>query len=271
MGRPLWYVELVKKTFPSRFFLARLTHVPIIGKIVHVMIFHDINMVYLPQNKVIKVGKTVEDSGSTILPSQVVEHFVEQANYHWIMNFCICRSASKCEDYPKELGCLFLGEAVLKINPELGRQVKKEEALRHLKKCEEANLVHLVGKDKFDTMWLNIGPGEKLLTICNCCPCCCLWRMLTHVSPKIMPKVTKLPGVSVRVTETCIGCGKCTSSNVCFVNAIKMINKKAVITEECKGCGRCVNICPQNAIEISYNEESVEKTIDRMELLVDVT
>jgi hypothetical protein len=90
------------------------------------------------------------------------------------MNTCLCRDAKQCKDYPIDLGCLFLGEAALGINPRLGRGVTKREALEHIRRCREAGLVHLIGRNKLDTVWLGVGPGDKLLTICHCCPCCCL-------------------------------------------------------------------------------------------------
>ena len=88
-----------------------------------------------------------------LLPSQVVEHFIEKANYHWIMNTCLCRDASKCKDYPVTLGCLFLGEAALGINPKLGRRGRRR-AHDHVKRCREARLVHLIGCNKLDRIWL---------------------------------------------------------------------------------------------------------------------
>ncbi len=51
----------------------------------------------------------------------------------------------------------------------------------------------------------------------------------------------------------CIGCGTCTKG-ICFVDAIHLIENHAQISKECRGCGRCVEICPQNAIEISIND-----------------
>jgi hypothetical protein len=77
------------------------------------------------------------------------------------MNSCICREAERCEDYPIDLGCLFLGEAALGINPQLGRRVTKEKALQHVRRCREAGLVHLIGRNKLDTMWLGVGPGDR--------------------------------------------------------------------------------------------------------------
>ncbi|MFX0065425.1 MAG: DUF362 domain-containing protein [Candidatus Hermodarchaeota archaeon] len=277
MVRPLWFIELLKKTFPQRFMIAKLTKVPIVGKIIDSMLFEGDDIIYLPKddlvktsNQVIKINKAVNKPEEMVLPSQVLDRFIEEANYHWIMNFCICRSGEKCDDYPINLGCLFLGKAVLNIDPRLGRLVTKEEALKHVRRCREAGLVHLIGRNKLDTVWLDIGPADRLLTICNCCPCCCLWRILPHVSPQIQVKVKRMPGVKLTVTDQCIGCGKCLAS--CFVNAIQLINKQAVITDACRGCSRCVDICPQKAIVLTIdNNQFVEKSVERISELVDVT
>ena len=78
------------------------------------------------------MGLPVDDPGQTVLPTDLVDLFIDRAHYHWIMNFCICREASGCRDYPIDMGCLFLGEAVLGIHPKLGRLVSREEALAHL-------------------------------------------------------------------------------------------------------------------------------------------
>jgi ferredoxin len=149
--------------------------------------------------------------------------------------------------------------------------VSKEEALAHVRRCREAGLVHMIGRNRLDTVWLGVGPGEKLLTICNCCPCCCLWRMLPHVSPEISARVSGMPGVSVTVTERCAGCGICTQ-DVCFVDAIRLQNGRATISDACRGCGRCMAVCPEKAIELSIDEgRFLEESIGRLSSLVDVT
>lgn len=51
----------------------------------------------------------------------------------------------------------------------------------------------------------------------------------------------------------CTACGICVKN--CQVKAI-MIKEKAVITDKCVGCVRCTSICPENAIEILWNESS---------------
>lgn len=271
MSRPLWIVEVLKKTFPNRFLVAKLTRWPAIGRILDQWLFQGDDLIYLPQNRVLSINKPLDAPDSVVLPSHVVDHFIEKAGYHWIMNRCICRSAEQCKDYPIDLGCLFLGEAALGINPRLGRRATKLEALEHVRRCREAGLVHLIGRNKLDTVWLGVGPGDRLLTICNCCPCCCLWRVLPHVAPGIGAKITKMPGVTVTVNDRCVGCGTCTEG-VCFVDAIRLVDQRAVRSDACRGCGRCVSVCPEGAIDISIdNDRVLEQMINRISSLVEVS
>ncbi|MFX1312958.1 MAG: DUF362 domain-containing protein, partial [Promethearchaeota archaeon] len=219
----------------------------------------------------IKVNKTLGEYHEYVVPSQVLEYFINKAKYLWIMNFCICRVSMDCKDYPKNLGCLFLGDAVLDINPQLGGLVTKKQALEHLEKCREAGLVHMIGRNRLDAQWLGVGPGEKLLSICNCDPCCCLWRVSSILAPKIGSKIKKMSGVVVRVTDKCIGCKTCLK-DICFVNAISLKDNHAVISEQCRGCGRCVTICPQNAIELTINEDHyIEKSIQEIDKILDIS
>ena len=271
MSRPVGFVKLLQKIFPLRFLLARLTNIPLVASLVERLLFEGDDLIYLPRDRTIPINQSLNRPGEMVLPSQVVEHFIHQAAYHWIMNTCICREAMQCKDYPIDLGCLFLGEAAMGINPKLGRRVTKKEALEHVRRCREAGLVHLIGRNKLDTVWLNVGPGHKLLTICNCCPCCCLWRVLPHIAPLLGDKVTKMPGVTVTVTDRCVGCGTCTQ-DVCFVDAIHMVNGRAIISDACRGCGRCVDLCPQQAIELTIaDDQFVKRSIDHLSPLVDVS
>ena len=270
MASPIWLVGLIKRTFSQIFVLARLTHAPMLGRLVELGLFEGDDIMYLPRDKVIPVGQQVAPREDLVLPSQVVDHFIRSSSHRWIMNKCICRDASGCENHPIDLGCLFLGEAVLNINPKLGRPVGVEDALDHVRRCREAGLVHLVGRNKLDSVWLNVRPGERLMTICNCCSCCCLWRILPEVTSRIADKVTRMPGVSVTVTDKCVGCGKC-SKDICFTRAISLENGRAVISDDCRGCGRCVEICPQQAIEVTIDPSLyVDAAIERLAQAVNV-
>ncbi len=273
MGSPYFIRTLINKTFSQKFFWARLSQYPIIGRLIDHLFFKDDNLIYLPKDKALSISMNVSVAPveDTVMPSQVLEHFIRQANYHWIMDFCICRDSARCEEYPIDLGCIFLGEAAMGINPKFGRKASVEETLEHAARCREAGLVHMIGVNKLDSVWLNVGPGEKLLTICNCCPCCCLWKILPEMNAGISSKVNRLPGLRVIVTDNCIGCGTCTK-NICFVEAIRLNSGRAEISNICRGCGRCVTVCPQQAIEIIIdNNHPVSAAIDSIEHLVDLT
>jgi ferredoxin len=264
-----FFIGAIEKAFPIRFFLARLTRVPLIGHLLHYLFFQGDDIMYIPRDTVVTIGASIERPPDMVLPSTVVEHFIEKATHHWIMNFCICRESLQCTEYPIELGCLFLGEAALQIRPDLGRKVTKEEALDHVKRCREAGLVHLIGRNKLDAMWLQVSPGKKLMTICNCCPCCCLWKMLPDLDADIGKKVTRMPGVSISLSDECTGCGVCVDT--CFVQAITVVERKAVISEDCRGCGRCVEICPYNALSLHVDETFLTESIERLDAVVDIS
>jgi ferredoxin len=270
MSSPVWFVNIIKKTFPQRFIMARMTRLPLIGKGIDRLLFGGDDIIYLPKDSSIKVNEEVE-AENVVLPSQVIESFIEKANYLWIMDSCICREAAKCRDYPAELGCLFMGEAAMGINPKLGRRATREEALDHVRKCREAGLFQLIGRNKLDTRWLNVRPGTRLLTVCNCCPCCCLWKILPVLSHKVSDKVHRMPGVEVTVTERCVGCGTC-EKDACIARAIHVEGERAVIGADCRGCGQCVEVCPEGAIELTIKDPSfLESLIPRISSLVDVT
>jgi ferredoxin len=266
-------VRLLERVFPGRFVVAKTTNFPLVGCIVDRWLFDGDDLIYLPQDQVVQtvsVDEAIDRPGETVLPSRVVEHFVERASVHWIMDFCLCRAAERCRDYPIDLGCLFLGEAALGINPKLGRRVTKDEALAHVRRCRQEGLVHLVGRNKLDAVWLGVGPGHRLLTVCNCCPCCCLWGVLPYVTPRIGGKIASMPGVKVSVNGRCVGCGACTKG-VCFVDGIQLEDGRAVIGDACKACGRCIDVCPQGAIDLSIEDgRFVDDAVAHIAALVDL-
>jgi ferredoxin len=289
VSRPLWLVEFLKRVYPARYLVAQATRIPVLGKALGRFFFDGDNMVYLPRDgvvqsspashgspeRVVRVQQAIDVQEDVVLPSQVVDHFIEQASDLWIMDACICRQSEECEDYPTDLGCLFMGRAVKEINPALGRRVTREEAKAHVRRCREAGLVHVIGRNKLDSMWLGAGPGHQLLTVCNCCPCCCLFGVLPHLDEPLRDKITRLPGVEVRVTDRCVGCGACTR-DVCFVDAIQLdaasVDGRARIGKGCVGCGRCVDACPQQAIVVSgANGRLVRDAIAHLAPSIDVT
>jgi NAD-dependent dihydropyrimidine dehydrogenase PreA subunit len=265
-------VKMIRAGFPYGKLLASLTRVPVLGRAIEYVLFEDDDLMILPRESVVEVGEDITAGDDQILlPASVVEHFIERAGFIWKMDSCICRQSLKCSDYPIDLGCIFLGEAARYINPKLGREVTREEALLHMKKCREAGLYQLVGRNKLDSVWLGVKPGNRLLTICNCCTCCCLWRILPVVSGSISSKLTMMPGLRVEVSDRCAGCGTCVE-NGCVAGAITLQGGRAEISSDCRGCGRCAEVCPEGAIEVSIEDSDfIRRSIERISARVDVT
>lgn len=273
MAQPLWIVRFYKSVFKLRFFGAKLTKLPFLGNLFEKWLFNDHHngdkLFYLPQDHII-INQAIPLPENHIIPSQIVKYFINEAESHFLMNECLCRDANNCKNFSHDFGCLFLGEGVREINPKLGKIVSRDEALEHIARSQELGLVHLIGRDKIDAIWMGVKQHTKLLTICNCCSCCCLYKFLPDLSPKLSSKLTRLPGVELLVTEDCIGCGIC-AEGICFCDAIQVVNQKAVISDECRGCGRCVDVCPQQAIRLMVNDQTyIEKVISRLSLSVDL-
>ena len=80
-----------------------------------------------------------------------------------------------------------------------------------------------------------------------------------------------MPGVTVSINDECIACELCLD-NVCFVDAISVIDGHYHIDDICKGCGQCVVMCPVEAIELTIQDEQfIEATVARISPLVDIS
>jgi ferredoxin len=273
-------VKFIKLTFKSRFFMAKTCKkLPFISKLVNKLLFEGDDIQVLPRNSTInnlksekiEINRNISVSKDFVLPSEVLKEMINRSTYHFIMDFCICRVSSNCKDYSHDLGCLFLGKGAKRISNKLGRVVTTEEAIKHVDKCQNAGLVHIIGRNKIDSIWLNTGPKDELLSICNCCPCCCLWKMSPELPDSISNGLTPMVGVEINYnSELCTGCGMCVDGS-CFVNAIKLKDGKAEINyKTCRVCGRCAEICKNKAIKIIMEPDSVDRSIKRVERLVDV-
>ncbi len=273
MARPLWFVNLLKKNFSLRYFGAEMTKWPVLGHLMERALFNGHQtgdaLFYLPKDRVL-IQQSIAEQANTVVPSSVVAHFIKQAKFVFLMDECICRDAAGCKEFDHNIGCIFLGDAVQDINPKLGRIVDAEAALAHVDRARKAGLVHLIGRDKIDAVWMGVKPSTKLMTICNCCPCCCLFRFLPNLAPKLQKKIERMPGVHFEVSQDCVGCGKCTE-DVCFIDAIQLVDGKAVIHADCRGCGNCAEVCPHHAIRVVVERDDyAEEAIQRLSQAVDV-
>lgn len=272
-------VRVIKSTFKTRFILALVCQkIPPLAGIVDKLLFEDDDILVLPRDgtvqstvKEVPVNSEIKVPEEIILPSQVLKDVINRSKYHLIMNTCICRVSNHCDDYPPDLGCVFLGKGVKKISPKLGRLVSKEEALEHIDKCQQAGLVHIIGRNKIDSVWLNTGPKEELLTICHCCPCCCLWKMAPDLPEDLGKSIRPMEGVVLDFEEElCTGCGNCTRGS-CFVEALTLVDEKIEIDRaKCRVCGRCAEICPSESLSIKMEADAVPRSVESVKTLVDV-
>ncbi len=69
MARPLWFVKLLKKTFPNIKLIAKLTNLPILGSLFDYLLFRDDDIIYLPQDRSINVNKSLGEYSEVVLPS----------------------------------------------------------------------------------------------------------------------------------------------------------------------------------------------------------
>jgi UDP-glucose 4-epimerase len=146
-----------------------------------------------------------------------------------------------------------LGEGAREIVSSLGREASVEEALAHHQKALAMGLIPMVGKLRWDSLWLGVKHADQLLTICHCCDCCCYFKLYRFLPQEAARGLQKLEGLEVRVGEACNGCGIC--ADRCFIGAMTIQNGKAIVGEKCRGCGRCAIVCPVKAVKVILPSE----------------
>jgi hypothetical protein len=76
MARPIWFVKLLKKAFPGVSNIAKLTRIPILGKIFDLLLFDGDQIIYLTQDKIIQINQEVDSPKDLVLPSRVLKYFI---------------------------------------------------------------------------------------------------------------------------------------------------------------------------------------------------
>jgi NAD-dependent dihydropyrimidine dehydrogenase PreA subunit len=195
-----------------------------------------------PFTRVIPVDVSIE-ARTSVLPFDSVREIVEKSKSISVTK-CTCRLSMRKCDRPLEV-CLQVNKAAdYNIARGTGRKLDKEEALKLLKECEEAGLIHVT---------MNRAEADNF--ICNCCPCCCqtmpvLLKGGIHV-------IDPSRFVAFIDEDLCSGCGLCHER--CYFSAISWSEDEGspsvVDPGKCMGCGLCMVTCPEEAIALNEIRE----------------
>jgi len=216
------------------------------------------DMRWLPINEEIEMAEDMP------LPITILDRLIEEASHRVICDFCGCRRAYDCKDYPHEIGCMLMGDSAVNADPAICHEISVEEAKEHTKKAVDAGLVPFVGLAKLDEWIFGIEGKGHLLTVCFCCECCCFTRCFRRVPVKNVKGImTPLEGIKLEITDDCTGCGTCVKK--CYLKAIEIVDGKARRSPYCMYCGRCASVCPNNAIKVSLTDPDYgDRTIERI-------
>jgi UDP-glucose 4-epimerase len=214
-----------------------------------------------------------------ILPLKVLEYFIKKAEYRLLCHSCGCRVYNQCQDHDQTIGCLYLGADTVEVNkvfpkitPERSHFATEEEAIDHIKKAYDNGLVPVIGKLKWDAEAMGVPDRGHFMTVCFCCPCCCITGKRMYGTTELQNTIQRMEGIKVKVDESlCVGCGECLE--VCTFNGMEMEEGNAHVNQDyCLGCGRCERVCSNSAIKITLdNPTRIEELIRRIEASVDVS
>ena len=222
----------------------KISRLPVIDRLVGPILYNEENVyaTYIP------VGEAIDDLPESILPYQIIGDFVDRASKRFVLNHCPCRTGNKCGNYPRDIGCIFLGDAAGDIDPELGRPVSAREAMEHVTTARGEELMPSIVHSSFDASLFSID-YRKMLAVCFCCNCCCAFRSDMKKGPvAYRDRIIRLPGLVMTTGGDCAACGTC--AEACFLGAIELGEEGPVFADFCKGCGRCADACPRGNIHI---------------------
>ncbi|MHA1328194.1 MAG: ATP-binding protein [Promethearchaeota archaeon] len=233
--------------------------------------------------QIIPINLNVGNYQSEAVPLKLMDYFIEKAGTI-VLRDCPCRVTNNCQNYPHELGCIWMGRGAAKLNlenlPGMGQKgyyATKEEARERVRQALKLGLIPALGKLRSDAEVYGVLDYEdEFMDFCFCCSCCCVTAGMKYGNSDYKKYIKRMEGVSV-ITDPnkCKGCGEC--FKVCIYNGRKMVNGKAItVDENCLGCGRCEMVCPNDAISVTFDEninidDVMKKIIEKFDKIVDIS
>ncbi|MHA1129603.1 MAG: ATP-binding protein [Candidatus Helarchaeota archaeon] len=188
-----------------------------------------------------------------VLPAQTVEEIVNKYNDIAVGN-CFCRQYRETLGEKFDIGidsevCFTFGKSARHVIQQgFGRQVTKEEAMKIMKRAEDAGLIHKAFHNKNDIM-------KEENSICNCHPAYCdIFRLWREGAFPILSSAFYLSEVD---SDKCIGCGTCEEHCPTQAIAVNESNIAEVDSERCIGCAVCAHFCPEGAISMKGGQRTV--------------
>ena len=208
---------------------------------------------YVSRSKTLPVNETAP-SESRVLEHNSLRKIIRDAKVITTVP-CPCRrqleiSGNRPSDCPAgdQSFCIQTGAmAQTLVDRGIATVLTTEEALERIDEAAKAGLVHNV-TDFMDDYEI---AKEIGMSICNCCPCCCI---LLYSVFKGFPEIVKKSGFQPTLDENaCTGCGGC--EDRCVFNAISANGFARFDLGKCLGCGNCVLACPEKAIIMESSAE----------------
>ena len=168
-------------------------------------------------------------------------------------------------DRPQEVCLTFNYGADMVIRLGEGRPITAAQAMHILEDCKQKGLAQLGDNVQ-----------HKVVSICNCCTCCCHvvrgTKYLNHHGGIVSSNWTAQVDLS-----RCNGCGRC--AKTCPMEAISVAEKKegdkvhkwAVLDPAlCLGCGVCYSVCKPGGITMTSRDKRVlapETVFDKLVMM----
>lgn len=182
--------------------------------------------------------------------------YIKKAKYIGLVT-CFCRHKGELLDdpctKPKDV-CIAIGPgAKYMADYGFGKLISNEEALKTLKRAEDAGLVHC-----------SSNTGKYIDMVCNCCVCHCM--ILQSLKNSAVPSLAAASSFRAEVDSCeCIACENCIGK--CPMEAISMKDDSALVDDKrCIGCGLCVSSCAPGAILLKNRENANVPVPDSIQL-----